>query len=177
VESTLVALVEDFVAALQKIGRRLYHFTDSRNIPSIQQHGLLPKSIINVLGLEVVTGGDAGSLYVDQQKGLDQLVSLSFCRSHPMAHVAKGEGRIESVRIITICPSVLLRDGVLLADQIATAHEAKIGPPNEMIPMMDLVATYQRLDWRTPEGQQRRNAAEKWEALIPGVIPLNLIGF
>lgn len=170
-----MALLDDFVEALQKMGRRFYHFTDSRNIPSIQQRGLLPTSMINVLGLEVVTGGDAGSLYVDQQKGLDQLVSLSFCRSHPMAHVAKAEGRIETIRILRICPSVLLRNGVLLANQVATAKDAKIGPPNEMISLMDLEATYKWIDYRTPEGLQRRQAAEKWEALIPGAISIDLI--
>jgi hypothetical protein len=136
---------------------------------------LLPTRTINEQGLEVITGGDDGSLHIDRQKGLDALISLSFCRSHPMAHVAQGEGRIEELRILRICPSVLLREGVLLSDQVATANAAKIGPPNEMIPLMDLEAMYQRLDWRTADGQQRRQAAEKWEALVPGAIPPDLI--
>lgn len=167
--------IQQFAAALQQNRRRLFHFTDSRNIPSIQQHGLLPTVAINEMGLDVVTGGDAISLQIDHQKGLDAFVSLSFCRSHPMAHVAREEGRIESVRILTICPSVLVRPGVLFADQIATANDAKIDPAEEMIALMDLTAMYQRLDWKTEEGQRRRNAAEKWEALIPGVIPPELI--
>ena len=87
-----------------------------------------------------------------------------------MAHVAKDEGRIETVRIITVCPSVLLRPGVQISDQVATANAATIGAPDEMLPKMDIEATYQRLDWRTPEGQTRRASAEKWEALVPGLI-------
>jgi hypothetical protein len=63
----------------------------------------------------------------------------------------------------------------LFADQVATANGAKIGPPDEMIPLMDFPAMYQRLDWRTPEGQQRRAAAEKWEALVLDAIPPDLI--
>jgi hypothetical protein len=168
-------LIEQFVIGLQKHRRRLFHFTDSRNIPSLREYGLLPTRMIDERGLKAITGGDAASLYLDRQKGLDGCVSLSFCRTHPMAHIAKGEGRIETVRILTICPSVLLREGVLFADRVATANDAKIASPNEMIPLMDLEATYQRLDWRSPEGQQRRNAAEKWEALIPGAIAPELI--
>ena len=41
-----------------------------------------------------------------------------------------------------------------------------------MIPKMDLLATYQYLDWKVAENYQRRNAAEKWEALIPGTIEI-----
>lgn len=166
---------ERFVEALINAKRRLFHFTDSRNIPSIREHGLLPTKVIVAKGLAVVTGGDDGSLHIDRQKGLDAHVSLSFCRSHPMSHVAKEEGRIETVRILTVCPSVLLRPGVLLADQVATANAAKIGSPKDMIPLMDLTAMYQRLDWSTGDGQQRRAAAEKWEALVPDTIAPALI--
>jgi hypothetical protein len=59
----------------------------------------------------------------------------------------------------------------LFSDQVATANAAKIAAPNEMLPSMDLTAMYQRLDWKTAEGQQRRAAAEKWEALVPDAIP------
>jgi hypothetical protein len=170
-----MTLIEQLVAALQQNRRRLFHFTDSRNIASIRQHGLLSTRTITEQGLQAVTGGDAGSLHVDRQKGLDALVSLSFCRSHPMAHVAQQEGRIEEVRILTVCPSVLLRDGVLFSDRVATANDATIAAANQMISRMDLSATYQRLDWSTADGQQRRSAAEKWEALVPGVIPVDLI--
>ncbi len=89
-----------------------------------------------------------------------------------MSHIAQERGSIETVRILTISPDVLLRDGVRIADQVATANEAVIGEPDEMIPKMDLLATYQYLDWKVAENYQRRNAAEKWEALIPGTIEI-----
>jgi hypothetical protein len=171
----MASLIEQFVAALQQAQRRVFHFTDARNIQSIREHGLLPTRTIIERGMDVITGGDEGSLLVDRQKGLDAFVSLSFCFSHPMAHVARQEGRIEAVRTLRICPSVLLRQGVLFSDQVATANAAKIASPNEMIPLMDFPAMYQRLDWRTPEGQQRRAAAEKWEALVPDPISPELI--
>lgn len=157
--------VDEFVARLLQLRRKLYHFTDSRNIDSIRELGLFPTREINVRSIAAVTGGDAVSLSIDAQKGLDGHVSLSFCPSHPMSHVAQGEGRIQGLRILHVCPSVLLRDGALVADQVATANDATIGHPNEMLPKMDLEATYRRLDWRTGEGQSRRQAAEKWESL------------
>lgn len=169
--------VQDFVAELQRHKRRLFHFTDERNIASIKAAGLLTTRTITQFGIATVTGGDSASLQIDQQKGLDAYISLSFCRSHPMSHVAREEGRIQTIRILTVCPSVLLWEGVLIADQVATANAAIIGRADEMIPKMDLVATYQRLDWGTQEGQSRRNAAEKWEALIPkGIHPSLLFG-
>jgi hypothetical protein len=163
-------IVEKFVEAMVKNKRRLFHFTDSRNIEGIGQHGLLPTAAHEIHGINAITGGDADSLGIDRHKGLDQFVRLSFCRNHPMSHTAKERGSIDKVRILTVDPSVLLRDGVRLADRVATANEAKIGDPDEMIPKMDLLATYQYLDWKIPGNYERRNAAEKWEALIPGTI-------
>jgi len=162
-----MALIDDFVAALQQSNRRLFHFTDSRNIPGILEQGLLPTQMINEQGLQVITGGDAGSLHVDRQKGLDGHVSLSFCRSHPMAHVARVEGRIEIVRILTICPSVLLRPGVLFSNQVATANDAKIASPNEMIPLMDLHRLTRVTQWHAYVRSKRRGLGDSTSLRSP----------
>jgi len=97
----------------------------------------------------MVTGGDLTSLSIDAHKGLDSLISLSFCVSHPMSHVAQEEGRIDQLRILQVCPTVLLRDGTLVANQVATANDAVIERPDVMLPQLDFVAAYERLDWRT----------------------------
>lgn len=167
--------IELFVKALQANRRRLFHFTDARNIASIKQVGLWPTRDLGMLGIRPVTGGDAASLVIDQGKGLDAYVRLSFCRRHPMAHVAVERGSIEQLRIMSVCPTVLLRDGVLLSDRVATANDVQIATPNELLHKMDFQATYQYLDWSVPENQARRNAAEKWEALIPSAIAPDLI--
>jgi hypothetical protein len=167
--------IEIVEAALQKGGRRLFHFTDSRNIESIRQHGLLPTNEVVGRGIQAITGGDEASLSIDRLRGFDGYVRLSFCRQHPMAHVAIERGNIEVRRILSIDPSVLLREGVLIADRIATANDARILPANDLIHEMDFEATYKFLDWSIPENHARRNAAEKWEALIPNAILPNLI--
>jgi ssDNA thymidine ADP-ribosyltransferase, DarT len=165
-----MALVDEFVRVLQATGRCLYHFTDHRNIDSIRERGLVSTSDLRRLGILTVTGGDPVSLHIDQDRGFDQFTRLSFCRQHPMAHVAREEGRIESVRILRVDPTVLLREGVRMADRVATSNDAVIGHPNEMIRTMDLEATYKWIDWKIAENRQRRHAAEKWEVMIPGVI-------
>lgn len=120
----------------------------------------------------MVTGGDEASLAIDTHLGLDEHVHLHFCGTHPMEFRAREEGRILTTRYIKVSPNVLLRDGVLLSDQVSTANAANIRPANELVPKMDFEVTYTRTDWRIPEIQARRRAAEKWEALIPGAIGL-----
>lgn len=163
-------VVEKLVEAMLKGKRRLFHFTDSRNLQNIRNHGLLATNQLSEKGIDSVTGGDTSSLSIDRHKGFDSYIRVSFCRSHPMSHVAKERGSIQEVRILTICPTVLLRDGVRLADGIATDNDAIIGLADEMVPKMDLMATYQYMDWRIPENHARRTAAEKWEAMISGPI-------
>lgn len=124
-----------------------------------------------------MTGGDEASLGIDEHRGFDNYVRVSFCRSHPMAHLAMERGSIIQLRILRICPTVLLREGVLIADRVATANDAEIAPANEIIGRMDFEAAYKFIDWKVAENQVRRNAAEKWEALIPGLIPVEQVTF
>jgi hypothetical protein len=166
----IMRVSEKFVEAMIKGKRRLFHFTDSRNLASIREHGLLSTHEISAKVITAITGGDAGSLGIDIHKGFDRYVRVSFCRSHPMSHVAKERGSIQELRILTICPTVLLREGVKLADRVATDNDANIGLADEMVPQMDLMATYQYLDWKIAENRARRSAAEKWEAMIPNPI-------
>ena len=100
---------------------------------------------------------------IDQAKGFHRYVRVSFCYSHPMGHVALGRGSIKDLRIISICPTVLLHKDVLIADRVATANDAEIGPAEDMIGKLDFQATYEWIDWSDLDGQARRNAAEKWE--------------
>ncbi|HUR36948.1 MAG TPA: DarT ssDNA thymidine ADP-ribosyltransferase family protein [Terriglobales bacterium] len=138
--------IEKFVGGLQALRGRLFHFTDSRNIESIKQHGLLTTQELRERGIFAITGGDEASLGIDTAKGFDRYVRLSFCRHHPMSHDARERGSIEQLRILRVCPTVLLREGVLLADRVATANESELGPADDMILKMDYEATYRWMD-------------------------------
>jgi ssDNA thymidine ADP-ribosyltransferase, DarT len=162
-----MTLTEQLADALLKSSRSLWHFTDYRNIASIQANGLLRTAELRRRGIIPITGGDEASLGIDTYKGFDEYVRLGFLRNHPMAHVAAQAGRIEQVRHLRVAPCVLGVTGVLVSDRVATANEAVIKPIEEMVSGLDFEVMYQRTDWRVPEIQARRGAAEKLEILVP----------
>lgn len=163
----MASLTEQLVEALLKNSHSLWHFTDHRNISSIQALGLLRTAELRRRGVVSVTGGDEASLAIDTYKGFDEYVRLGFLRNHPMAHVAIQEGRIEQVRRLRVSPKVMVAPGVLISDRVATANGAVIKPSDEMVASLDFEVMYKRTDWRVPEIQARRRAAEKIEILIP----------
>jgi hypothetical protein len=169
------SLTQQLVDALVKNSHSLWHFTDYRNVPSIKALGLLRTAELRRRGIVTVTGGDDTSLSIDTHKGFDEYVRLGFLKGHPMAHVALQEGRIEQVRHVRVSPTVMLADGVLISDKVATANDAVIKPCNEMVETLDFEVMYKRTDWRIPAIQARRRAAEKMEILIPLDIALEHI--
>ncbi|WP_186002521.1 DarT ssDNA thymidine ADP-ribosyltransferase family protein, partial [Mycobacterium sp. KBS0706] len=73
------------VVAKSTQNRCFYHFTDTRNLPSISAHGLLSMQELRARGLTVsATGGNSWSLDADSQCGMDAYVHLCFFDSHPM---------------------------------------------------------------------------------------------
>jgi hypothetical protein len=81
----------------------LYHFTDARNIPLIcELDGLWSTAKLREMGVEFHPGGNQHSLDADEMLGMDQYVHLCFTKEHPMAHIAKNDGRIEKLQWIYI---------------------------------------------------------------------------
>jgi hypothetical protein len=80
----------------------LYHFTDARNIPLIWElDGLWSTAKLREMGVDFHAGGNQHSLNADQMFGMDQYVHLCFTKEHPMAHIAKNDGRIEKLQWIS----------------------------------------------------------------------------
>ena len=71
-----------------------YHFTDTRNLPSIRAHGLLSMRELRQRGIVVTPGGNDWSLDADQRSGMDGYVHLCFFKGHPMEWLATQDGRI-----------------------------------------------------------------------------------
>ena len=69
--------------------RYLYHFTDSANINSIRETGLM--SATNLLDRSIASkmNSDEKSRTIDTQSGLQNYVRLSFCSKNPMMFVSK----------------------------------------------------------------------------------------
>src|SRR5687767_3527238 len=78
---------------------RFYHFTDGKNLPSIQKHGLLSMQELRRRNIQVpAPGGNEWSQDADIECGMDAYVHLTFIPNHPMEYPAKQEGRITDLR-------------------------------------------------------------------------------
>jgi hypothetical protein len=155
----------------------LYHFTDRRNLPLIRSRGgLFPLSKLEGDGVKVpAPGSDDGSRSVDRNRGLHRYVHLCFKSNHPMEHVARQEGRIGDTIFLQVHASVLLWDGVLFVPGMANASDAKFYTIEQARDLIDYDVLYTRTNWSDPQVQHRLQAAEKYEVLVPKVIPLALI--
>jgi hypothetical protein len=114
----------------------LYHFTDSRNIPSIWElGGLWSTAKLREMGVEFHPGGNQHSLDADRMFGMDEFVHLCFRMQHPLAYLASQDGRVAKLQWIYIddaqgifelegaryCPEVANKSGV---DHYPTSNSA-----------------------------------------------------
>lgn len=106
----------------------LYHFTDIRNIESIQREGFVySQKELKSRTIQPHYASSADSRGMDVKQGLDGYVRLSFVKSHPMMHTAMTCGRISRPAILEINPLVLLLPGVLVSNKNALKNDASIG--------------------------------------------------
>jgi len=154
----------------------LFHFTDTRNLPPIRElGGLWSTAKLREMGVENVhPGGNQISLDADQRFGMDQYVHLCMHSNHPMEYLARQDGRIQKTMwlIVDDAASVLQLPGVLYCPGVANTAGIATYTIQDAADHIDFEAHYKRLDWRIPEYQARRLAAEKCEILVPDHLPL-----
>lgn len=106
----------------------LYHFTDIRNVESIEKYGFVySQREIKSRTIQPYYASSPDSRGMDLKHGLDGYVRLSFVKSHPMMHTAMTCGRISRPAILEINPLVLLLPGVLVSNKNALKNDASIG--------------------------------------------------
>jgi hypothetical protein len=167
---------ERLVEILKRHRFKFFHFTDTRNLPSIRESGLLSMKSIRANQVVVAPGGNSWSLDADRRTGMDDFVHLCFFNEHPMEFLALKDGRIQESRFLRISPEVLLAGGVLITDMVSNRADANPKPAEEMIDKLDLEVIYTRTDWKDPKIQMRLRAARRCEILVPKSIPLKFIG-
>ena len=154
----------------------LYHFTDTRNIPSIAANGILSRDEIARRCMpNVVCGGNEWSFDQDCRRGVSDYVHLCFFSDHPMEYRAKAEGRIEDSFFIKVLPDVLRADGVRFCAGVANAADSYLFGIEEFEQHMDTELLFKRTDWRLPEIQERLKLAKKYEILIPKFVSKDLL--
>jgi len=159
---------------LKRVGW-LYHFTDSRNLPSIRElGGLWSTAKLREMGVEFHSGGNEHSLDADQMFGMDEYVHLCFTTKHPMAYLATKDGRIERLHWLYIDdPAAVFKiDGVRYTAEVSNKSGATLYSVDEAREMFDDCALYDYHDWNVGDNYARRVAAEKCEILVPDHLPL-----
>lgn len=157
--------------------RTLYHFTDRRNLTSIRElGGLYSWAKLQEMDVEVeVPGGNDLSHRLDVHKGLDTYVHLCFRDHHPMEYFARQEGRISDSIFLQIDPRVLDVEGVLFTNDVSNKSGVELYSLEEAVDIIDFDVLYTPPDWSDPEFKDRLRRAEKYEILVPDVVPIDLI--
>jgi hypothetical protein len=149
-----------------------YHFTDERNLPLIRSKGLLSRRELRKRSIVVpAPAGNKWSWERDDAIGMDRFVHLCFMSSHPMEYRAREDGRIGTVKFISIRPEIIKLPGVLLADRVANKRGAIVGPVIDMLGILDIDVMYNKKDWSDAANQRRRENARKFEILVPDGVP------
>lgn len=163
--------------ALDRI-RRLYHFTDTRNVDSIREHGgLYSWRKLRDMGVEVdVPGGNDWSHEADVRIGLDDYVHLCLRANHPMEYIARHkEGRIERSIFLEIDRSVLDLDGVLFTEDVSNKRGVETRTLDEAEELIDFDVIGGNIDYQDQDHLARLRQVEKCEILVPEFIPIDLI--
>lgn len=164
-----------------KMIRRLYHFTDKRNLNSIREvGGLFPLELLGSANIQVAApGGDENSQATDRANRLDTYVHLCLHKPHPMAVSAQTKGRLGKVEYLEIDRGVLHEAGVLFVPGMSNTRGIgtyALADAVQQGMLADVETLYQWISWRLfPEARERRVRAEKFEILIPGLIPIERI--
>jgi hypothetical protein len=157
----------------------LYHFTDRRNLQQIRDlGGLYPLAELEHLGVTIPGfGSDVGSREVDRRRNLHRYVHLCFKSSHPMEYIARQEGRINDSIFLEVHPAVMQWEGVRFTAAMANTNNIQFYTLDEArsLSLIDYEVLYTRTNWSDPQVQQRLQVAEKYEILVPRIIPLDFI--
>ncbi len=99
-------------------------------------------------------------------------VHLCFRASHPMEYAARQDGRIADAIFLQIHPSVMQFAGVRFTNDVANKAGVKSVAIADAEALIDFEVLYTRTDWTDPTIKTRLIQAEKYEVLVPQIIPL-----
>jgi len=153
----------------------LYHFTDTRNLPSIREMGgLYSMQQLKRLGAKsVFPGGNDWSRSADIRFGMDQYIHLCFRQNHPMEFLARERGEIKQTHWLRIdAKKVFKLDGVRFSPGVANKSGAEHCSIQDASDKIDYDVLYNGWDLRNTEVQTRMRNAERCEVLVPEFVPI-----
>lgn len=105
----------------------LYHFTDTRNLSSIKEEGLLSWPILFSKNIKFYPGSSYDSRMRDKDIGYPNYIRLCKEPYHPMAFTAKSEGRIKNFIWLEIDKVVMNWGETRFSDMNALDKLASVG--------------------------------------------------
>lgn len=137
----------------QATGIGVFHFTDSRNLPSIKKFGLLSWELLEHRNISHVPASNSLSREIDARKNLQGYVRLCIQPAHKMAYIAQQERRVVELVWLSIDPVILRWKTTLFSDRNAAHKEAIInGNPNTAL----------RSEYPDPEVLIQNALSSKW---------------
>lgn len=104
----------------------LYHFTDSRNIPSIKKYGLLSWQELLNKNIKHIPASNELSRRLDKKHNLEDYVRLCLNKDHPMFRAALYYGRVNNLVWLKIKTEVIDIPDTLFSNDNATSSRAII---------------------------------------------------
>lgn len=115
----------------------LYYITPITNLPSIIAHGIVSHTAAARLPHVSVANEDVQSRraqkVVPGGRRLHDYVNLYICARNPMLYLV----RHRDVCVVSVCPSVLDREGVVITDRNASVGYARFAPSPSGLEIVD----------------------------------------
>lgn len=129
------------------------------------------------MGEDFCSGGDQDSLSLDTRMGMDQYVHLCWAGGHPMAGRIKECKPDANLFYLKIDRAVLYTPGVKFATGVVYANGTEIVDLAAAVErkLINFHSLYDWTDWRDPQAQAARRAAELCEILVPDYVPMAYI--
>ena len=165
------------VKVLQDNGIRcFYHFTARENLSSIRQlGGLFSWYSMEQRGKVIPCPGGGGlSRQLDQSRGLEDYVRLSFTKNHPMMYVARNEGRIANPVVLKVNIDVAALKGTKYSNKNATIRR-------EPVNIGDSISDLKQIHFQTVRQINHFNLEDdeksfyQAEVLVRSFIPIDFI--
>ncbi len=153
-----------------------FHFTDARNLESIEKYGLLSAEQLARRAIKPeAPGGNNWSMEADQLAGMHRYVHLCFWDEHPMEWRAREDKRIDKTKFLRINPEVLRIEGVMVTSDVSNKSGVAPMPLDTGFAPLDLQVIYTQMDWTDDSVKERMQTSRKYELLIPDEVPLAMI--
>lgn len=148
-----------------------YHFTDLRNLDSIEKHGgLFSWRYCEDHNITIpFPGGDSTSRSLDSYHGLSNYVRLSFCLNHPMKWVLEQKGY--NMVLLRVKIDVACFEGTLFSDINATDSNHKHGGTLNDLKRVNIPATQENYVSKTSPFFKMHQA----EVMVKTFIPIEYI--